>query len=76
MAAPGLLAGMIGAGKAAKKKKTSIIDVFGAAGKGRENMQAGLQAAAGNRAQPLAGILGAHKNVATKGGVKRVKRKP
>ena len=76
MAAP-FLAFLVSTGKKAAKtaKRASGISTS-AAGKGRSGMEAGLAAAAANQAKPLSGILGAHKNVATKGGVKRVKRKP
>ncbi len=46
-----------------------------AAGKGREGFIAALANAGTGQAKSLTGILGAHQNVATKGGIKRVKRK-
>lgn len=77
MAAP-FLAFLAKAGAKAAKKKGGggRGGIFSAAGKGKSGAEAGLQAAAANQAQPLSGILGAHKNVATKHGIKRVKRLP
>ncbi len=61
--------------KKSKGAKTLSSFATAAAGKGREGMISGLSSAGSNQAKALSGILGAHVNVATKGGVKRVKRK-
>ncbi len=54
--------------------KTPSRFAFGAEGKGREGVIAGLAAAGENVARPLT-VLGSHQWVATKSGVKRVKRR-
>ncbi len=67
-----------GASQSKKSKgngsKTPSRFAFGAEGKGREGQIAGLAAAGENVARPLT-VLGSHQWVATKSGVKRVKRR-
>ena len=60
-----------------KSKGSKKLSQFATAaqGKGREGQIAGLAAAGSNAAKSLSGILGAHQWVATKSGVKRVKRR-
>ena len=60
--------------KASKGAKKLSQFATAAQGKGREGSIAGLAAAGANVARPLT-VLGSHQWVATKSGVKRVKRR-